>query len=287
MFNISHHLENILNNGYTIVRNAIDNDLIDRVIEDFNVWSSDPENNFLKNSKARLINFHSYSKNTLDIVTNKYVHDIVSSFLGQEQVVYSSLFFREGTSQHYHRDTPHFFTNPIDKYCGVWYALEDIDVKAGPLKYFIGSHKLNVPDGFDVFNKLYGDDNKFPDMSYSQKNYNALLEYNKYMEDKCRELNLIEMNEKNYEKINKGDVIIWHPKLLHGGSDIIDESLTRYSFVTHNVPINTQVFNASHFFRKSPSEEYLQNKFNFTYINHNGVKLVYHPCKPQVQRSYI
>jgi ectoine hydroxylase-related dioxygenase (phytanoyl-CoA dioxygenase family) len=72
----------------------------------------------------------------------------------KKQVIYSSLFFREGTKQHYHRDTPHFYTNPIDTYYGVWYALEDVNINAGPLKYYIGSHKLECSDGHETFNNL-------------------------------------------------------------------------------------------------------------------------------------
>ena len=213
------------------------------------------------------------------------MNDILHTLFNKEQVVYSSLFFREGTSQYYHRDTPHFYTNPIDQYYGVWYSLEDIHVNAGPLKYCIESHKLEVPNGYDTYNKLYNNEEA---TNVNNFNFKCLLEYNKVIENLCKENNLLFIDHTNYiNKINKGDIIIWHPKLLHGGSDIIDSTLTRYSMVTHNVPINTQVFNAGHFFVTSPTSDYLENKFKYEYIKHNGINIINHNCKPNVQKSYL
>lgn len=283
---MQHHISNIENNGFTIVRNGIDIDLIDRVVNDFEYWSYLEENGFKKFNKDRITNFHIYSKNTKDLVTNSYVNDILKTLFNKEQVIYSSLFFREGTSQEYHRDTPHFYTNPIDQYYGVWYALEDINVNAGPLKYYIGSHKLEVPNGYDTFNQIYENVTNKDEIDISG-DYSCILKYNKVIEDMCKENNLISVNQNNYiNQIYKGDIIIWHPKLLHGGSDVIDPTLTRYSMVTHNVPIGTQVFDALHFFAPKPRKEYLENKFIYNYINHNNINIVDHKCNPRVQKGY-
>lgn len=285
MENIEHHILNIQNNGFTIIKNGINIDLVDKVVSDFDYWCALEENNFKKFNKDRVTNFHIYNENTKNLVTNFYVNEILEAIFQKEQVVYSSLFFREGTSQHYHRDTPHFYTNPIDNYCGVWYALEDVNCNAGPLKYYIGSHKLECPDGYECFNNLIKTD---PNFSISGTDYRPILLYNKNIEDLCIQNNLQCVDEKNYiNTINKGDIIIWHPKLLHGGSDIIDPTLTRYSMVTHNIPINTQVFNASHFFAPKPTNEYLENKLRHKYIKHNNINIIDHFTGPKVQRSYV
>jgi len=283
--NVEEHILNIQNNGFTVIKNGIDIDLIDKVVNDFDCWSALEENNFKKFNKDRVTNFHIYNENTKNLVTNIYVNKILQTIFKKEQVIYSSLFFREGTSQHYHRDTPHFYTNPIDKYYGVWYALEDININAGPLKYYIGSHKLECPDGYECFNNLLKIE---PNYTASVTDYRLIIEYNKNIEDLCKENNLECVDEKNYmNTVNKGDIIIWHPKLLHGGSDIIDSTLTRYSMVTHNVPINTQVFNANHFFAPKPTNEYLENKFKSAYIKHNNINIIDHNCLPKVQKGYL
>jgi hypothetical protein len=280
------HISNINTDGFTIIRNGIDIELIDKVVCDFDYWSSLEENGFKKFNRDRVTNFHIYSKNTKDLVTNSYVNDILKTLFNKEQVIYSSLFFREGTSQGYHRDTPHFYTNPIDQYYGVWYALEDINVNAGPLKYYIGSHKLEVPNGYDTFNNLYKNIQNIDEIDISN-DYSCIIKYNEAIEKMCEEKKLLKVDQNNYiNQINKGDIIIWHPKLLHGGSDIIHPTLTRYSMVTHNVPIKTQVFNALHFFTSKSTKEYLENKFNYNYINHNNINIIDHNCNPRVQKGY-
>ena len=284
MFDIQKHVEDINNNGFTIIKNGIDIDLINKIIKEFDEWGSITSNNFTKFNFDRVTNFHVNSKNTLDLVTNKYVDEILTFLFKKKQTIYSSLFFREGTSQHYHRDTPHFFTNPIDQYYGVWYSLEDINIKSGPLKYYIGSHKLDNINGYEIFNDIYKDNKDNIDLN---SDFRCIIKYNEKIENLCRELNLTAVDEKNYiNQINKGDIIIWHPKLLHGGSDIIDKNLTRYSMVTHNIPIDTAVFNAKHFFTTAPTEEYLTNKNTWKYINHNGVNIVDHGIGPMVQKGY-
>ena len=72
--NIQYHVENINNNGFTIIKNAINNDLIDRVVCDFDTWCSIDENKFVKFNKDRVTNFHFYSENTKNLVTNVYVN---------------------------------------------------------------------------------------------------------------------------------------------------------------------------------------------------------------------
>ena len=107
------------------------------------------------------------------------------------------------------------------------------------------------------------------------------------IENECEERGLELIDENNYEQINKGDAIIWHPKLLHGGSNVVDPSLTRYSMVTHNVPINHSVFNASHFFVSEPTTDYLTHKKTYEYLNFNNIKYFNHRVQPRVQNSYI
>lgn len=278
------HILNMKQLGYTVVEKCVDIDLINRVVSDFDEWSSLEQNGFTAFNGERVTNFHMHNKNTMDLVTNFHVNEILKRLFEKDPVVYSSLFFREGTSQHYHRDTPHFYTNPIDQYYGVWYALEDVYRNAGPLKYYVGSHTLEVPDGHATFNKVY--ENQYNQVNLNE-DFRCIIEYNRKIEDLCKTKNLNCVDQTNYKQIKKGDVIIWHPKLLHGGSEIIDKTLTRYSMVTHNVPINTQVFNASHFFAKHPTETYLENKCTFKYVIHNKIPMVDHNCKPRVHKSYV
>jgi len=282
MFSSKKHVNNIQKNGYTIIRNGTDINLADKIIQEFDEWSSIPKNKFVPFKGERVTNFHVYSKNTLDLVTNKNVNTILTSLFNKDQAIYSSLFFREGTTQPYHRDTPFFYTNPCNQYYGVLYALEDIDVNSGPLKYYVGSHKINNINGHTIFNDIYTNN----DVVDLNNDFRCILQYNKKIEDICKELKLTEVNEKKPNKLYKGDIFICHPNLVHGESDIIDKTLTRYSLVTHNIPMNTAVFNAKHFFSKSPTKEYLKNECTLKYINHNDIQIVDHEVGLRVQKTY-
>jgi phytanoyl-CoA hydroxylase len=282
MFRLKNHVNNIEKNGYTIIRNAFDTELANKVIEEFDEWSSNPNNQFEPFKQERITNFHIYSNNTKDIVTNVYVNKILTSLFKKEPVVYTSLFFREGTNQCYNRDTPHFYTNPIDQFYSVWYALEDMHVNAGPLKYYIGSHNLDIVDGHEIYNSIYTDE----DEVNLNIDHRCFTNYIDSTLKKCKELNLTESTTKKNNILHKGDIVVCHPRLVHGGSDIIDKTLTRYSMVTHHVPINTAVFGSTHYFSKSPTEEYLKNECIFNYIDHNDIKIVDHNIGPQVQKTF-
>lgn len=177
---IDQHLLNIHKYGMTIIRNGVNLDLVDKVVEDFDNWSSQVENNFVKFNYEKVCNFHIQTENTMDLVTNIYVDQIISAFFNKEQVIYTSLFFREGTGQGYYRDTPHFYTNPINQYCGAWYALEDIDVDACPFKYCLSSHLIDDISGHNIYNSI-----NMENMTFEKHNFNCLITYNKKLEEDC------------------------------------------------------------------------------------------------------
>ena len=97
---------------------------------------------------------------------------------------------------------------------GVWVALEDVDEDNGPLLYYPGSHKLHEysMDDFDL-----------------EPGYHN---YHKY-EEHIAQLVEQEKLEGEYGVIKKGDALIWHANLLHGGAEQKDSARSRHSQVTH------------------------------------------------------
>jgi ectoine hydroxylase-related dioxygenase (phytanoyl-CoA dioxygenase family) len=97
---------------------------------------------------------------------------------------------------------------------GAWIALEDVDRENGALVYYPGSHKLqeyNMQDlGYEAGRENYPD-------------------YEHFMENWAKTAG----NEPYYGVMKKGQVLLWHANLLHGGSKHIDNSRTRHSQVTH------------------------------------------------------
>ena len=65
------------------------------------------------------------------IACNHYVINLRSQTYGRQAWPFQTLTFPVGTQQHFHSDAVHFSSIPERFMCGVWVALEDIDLEAG------------------------------------------------------------------------------------------------------------------------------------------------------------
>jgi phytanoyl-CoA hydroxylase len=102
---------------------------------------------------------------------------------------------------------------------GVWIALEDIGEDNGPLHYYPGSHKLPY-----YLNKDY--DNEGNAWMIGNKSYDA---YEEMIAQKIQENKL---QQKNFYA-KKGDMLLWHANLFHGGNEHTNKNKTRKSVVFH------------------------------------------------------
>jgi ectoine hydroxylase len=144
---------------------------------------------------------------------------ILSFILAKEVVPFQTLNFVKGSGQRAHSDSIHMTTYPLGYLIAAWIALEDIHPDSGPLFYYRGSHQLPY---------LLNDD--FENYSTGLKLGNR--EYSDY-EDLTEEILSQQQFAKEVFLPKKGDVLIWHANLIHGGSPVINPSLTRKSMVVH------------------------------------------------------
>ncbi len=127
----------------------------------------------------------------------------------------------KGSQQGVHSDSIHMTTYPLGYLTAAWIAFEDIHPDCGPLVYYPGSHRLPY-----VFSRDVGiGEAEFRNEGYSS--YRA--KYEPYIQG------LIETNaiQPHYFHAKKGDVLIWHANLLHGGSARRDVRLSRKAVVCH------------------------------------------------------
>ena len=82
------------------------------------------------------------SENVKGLALHPNVLALVEDLYGRKPLPFETLDFRMGTEQPTHSDTIHFNSMPRGFMCGVWVALEDIDMENGPVVYYPGSHKL-------------------------------------------------------------------------------------------------------------------------------------------------
>jgi len=159
------------------------------------------------------------SENVKKAGKNKQLLSILSYLLGREVVLFQSINFLKGSQQRTHSDSIHMTTYPLGNLIAVWVALEDITETNGPLHYYEGSHKLPY-----YLNKDY--DNEGNQFLLGEKSY---AEYEEMIEKKINQNKL----QKKVFLAKKGDLLIWHANLFHGGNIQTDISKTRKSMVFH------------------------------------------------------
>jgi ectoine hydroxylase len=161
------------------------------------------------------------SKKLRDWASPKRLTDIMSLLLGREVMLFQSINFFKGSQQDAHSDSIHMTTFPLGYLIAAWIALEDTTPENGPLFYYPGSHKLEYIMNADfrrVDNPVFFDEHDYTD--YEEKVETTIHEKG------------IEQNKKQF-LARKGDVLLWHANLLHGGEPILKPDSTRKSMVLH------------------------------------------------------
>lgn len=150
---------------------------------------------------------------------NNQIKGILEMLLGRKVELFQSINFLYGSQQKTHSDFIHMSTFPKGNLIAIWIALEDITEENGPLHYYPGSHKLPCVLNSDYSNE--GTKFMLGDKSYDK--YEGKIE------------SILQNTTLKKEKFiaKKGDVLIWHSNLLHGGEKVLNPKLTRKSMVFH------------------------------------------------------
>ena len=127
----------------------------------------------------------------------------------------------KGSQQGEHSDSIHMTTYPLGFLSAAWIACEDIHPDSGPLVYYPGSHKLPY-----VFSKEVG----ITEAEFKERGYQA---YHEKYEPAIKRLIGDKRLEPHYFHARKGDVLIWHANLIHGGSKRNDLQYSRRAVVCH------------------------------------------------------
>jgi phytanoyl-CoA hydroxylase len=149
-----------------------------------------------------------------EIALDPRLADVLGDLLDGAPIAFNSLNFERGSQQRLHFDTFYMPPSVENKMLATWVALEDTDVRSGPLRYFPGSHK--IPPYHFVDGRLNARPEEMPD-------------FDVYID---RELTGRGLEQQTF-CAKAGDVFIWSAQLYHGGAPIEDMSLTRRSLVTH------------------------------------------------------
>lgn len=205
-------------NGYLVLKQFLSEDEIAKINSEINRLIEEKKVSF---HPANKIMFANKLSPFIDQIThNKNLKNILSFILGKNVIPFQTINFLTGSEQKAHSDSIHMTTHPQGFLIAAWIALEDIDENCGPIAYYPGSQKLPY-----VMNKDYERGGN----SLTVGADNNYFKYEDKIETVIKENNL----EKKIFTAKKGDVLIWHANLIHGGEPIISKGKTRLSMVIH------------------------------------------------------
>ena len=176
-------------------------------------------------SNWRIGQYHLYSSAARRIFDDRGIERVASAIFARRGEPRYSLMFSKGTEQGLHQDTCVFHIFPRNFMMGIWIACEDIKPDSGPLEYYPGSHREPL---FAEFTN-YPQTNRRTSVPEQSKRYDDYI------------ANLAKKFEKHELLIRKGDVMFWHPMLIHGGAPRRDRLATRKSFVLHFIAVGADV----------------------------------------------
>jgi phytanoyl-CoA hydroxylase len=170
----------------------------------------------------RIIEAHALRADIRDAFASPAIVEFLTAIFDEPAVLSQSLMFQMGSEQRFHRDTTFVrFDSPM-RMVGCWIALENVVAGSGELAYIVGSHR--IPD----FEFSHG---KKDGVEVGPEELDRSL---RWVEDESDKRGL--RRERFLAK--KGDALIWHADLAHGGSPITDPERTRQSVVGHLSPLS-------------------------------------------------
>ncbi len=222
--------------GFTVLRGAVEETLIDALWRDeARAWRERPVCKILSEGVGirmladsapketfvhhhyRIMDFHNLSQAGAQILMHPKILRILQLIFGESVIAMQSLLFEYGSEQHLHQDFPYVHAEIPSHLIGVWVACEDADAENGSLLYYPSSHRLPLFD--------FGDGS----VLYKNDDPKKIDAFEKYLTDTCATL----PRTPQILNAKKGDVLMWHGALVHGGSPTHNHVRTRKSLVSH------------------------------------------------------
>jgi len=263
-------------NGYVIIKNAVDEESIARYTDNLNRVISSHSSNVLAScgrepkplneldpsaplTKILDIHWHQAS-HAHPLIFSPKISRFVATILSSNPFAFQSLHFEVGSTQAIHQDPAYVVIDKFpNHFVASWIALEDILPGSGELVYYPGSHRYD--------NFLYGEnkDRKHWDPSVDGNEIHDHHLYWIHSTAKQHGLDQLKFNP------HKGDALIWHSDLAHGGGEITNPMSSRRSLVTHytkssDTPYYLRSCTASEIKRRtkfSPSGEAIASMYYF------------------------
>jgi hypothetical protein len=223
--------------GTIVLRGAVDPARIDALADEFARLPADPPPGLQITGNAhresqpyrpeaiqphdsiRIVDYYFFSARCRDLLFDPAIERFLKVVFEADPILTQSLSFEHGSEQLMHQDTAFVIMNTPLRFAASWIALEDIRSGSGELMYYPGSHR------WDDF--LFS--GRFKHWDRERDGDQQLVDWQRWMDREAEKRGVA----RELFHAKKGDVLIWHGGLAHGGAPIRDSSLTRRSLVGH------------------------------------------------------
>jgi hypothetical protein len=147
--------------------------------------------------------------------------EIVAMLLGAQALPFQTIMGHKGSEQRPHSDAIHMTTYPLGYLAAAWLAFEDISAESGPVVYYPGSHRLPY---------VFAEDVGISAEDFRERGYSP---YHERYEPRIAALVEEAGLQPLYFTPRKGDVLVWHANMIHGGSLRAQPASSRRALVCH------------------------------------------------------
>lgn len=169
---------------------------------------------------TRVVDAFAAVPQALDLFASPRLVAFLKAIFDDTPLLFQSLSFDQGSQQGLHQDTAYVVVDRPLELAACWIALEDVRPGSGELIYAPGSHRLpDWPFGENRKHWTPDVDGDAPHDAWAQ-----------HLREQGHALGIRRFQAR------KGDILIWHADLAHGGSVVEDPELTRQSLVGHFCP---------------------------------------------------
>jgi hypothetical protein len=170
----------------------------------------------------KLNDLHRYFDSARALAFSGPIISFLDELFGSEPGLIQSLTFWKSSEQSLHQDFSFVHHHHrLGHLAAAWIPLEDISADSGPLVYYKGSHLLTNQQFFD-----WGGGNILASRDSDSQTF---INYGTYLEELIRSQGW----EPSVFLPRRGDLLIWHGALIHGGTPMRNAALTRRSYVCH------------------------------------------------------
>ncbi|HLY39531.1 MAG TPA: phytanoyl-CoA dioxygenase family protein [Candidatus Binatia bacterium] len=199
------------------LREAVDGETRNVLHRDLLALAPDCRRRMRQASDWRIHGFHYVNAAARRIYFDRQLAGLTSRLFGRHARPIAAINFMTGSEQDLHQDMAVFHIWPRNYLIGAWIACEDIADASGPLVFYPGSHRAPFFPGF----------NDYPQTNLRTADPDTARRYQAYVDD------LATRFERREFKARKGQVLLWHGMLIHGGAPIARRGTSRKSMAIH------------------------------------------------------